>query len=132
MYAKRLFNADSNVLLFKCDRSSMVEFLTFNQEVVGSSPADHTTIIKNSEMTIEQILATEEKPLDHFNTESIKQFKASIDPYLYFISSEMPIGTICRYVVNFYYPEKLQAVKCLKAITGQGLKECKELVDSMW
>lgn len=84
-------------------------------------------------MTIKDLLQEEEKnPLQHFNIDSIKQNRISIHPDLYFISSEMPIGTICRYVVNFYYPEKLQAVKCLKAITGQGLRETKDLVDSMW
>lgn len=83
-------------------------------------------------MTIKEVLSVEQKPLDHFNVDSIRQLKDSIDPSLYFISSEMPIGTICRHVVNFYYPEKLQAVKCLKGITGQGLRETKDLVDSMW
>lgn len=84
-------------------------------------------------MTIKDLLQEQEKnSLRHFDIDSIKQNRIYIHPDLYFISSDMSVGTICRHVVNHYHPEKLNAVKCLKVITGQGLKETKDLVDSMW
>lgn len=84
-------------------------------------------------VTIKEILENS-KDTGCFDKMNIIQNSHCIPVELYWLHSEMPLGTVCRHVVNFYSPDlgKLQTVKCLKAITGIGLKEAKDLVDSMW